>query len=425
MDSSSIVDVHSGVTSIVQEFSEASELFKKWRKGRAGKKAVGQEECEVSLHEGKSTIEGTLNRFSLQHGARFDRGDRKCLDSLINIRKSFREAVVDVLTRRVAGKLSKTERTDPLLLRQTSEATRKDTVVAMDELSQRIVSGTLGPYTTTDPGDVLPPMPLRPMRPPRPPGASASSSQTSVASTPNGSGGNDSSQTAFPNPQASQASFATTSPGSANSSQTSLGTPFAPIPQRNNVYMSTSSWKQPDFGTSQALVRTRPSSSATALSWMKDMFPIKPTRPYYDIVPLKPTPAVLPTFKCEHDAMDILEEGRRAAQKLWDAADCVENDQLRLQAHSAPIPQGPWKILFGDDDDEHRPQTPLPQKRETTPPSPDEHNSQIFLRPVLPGAGPSSAQGERRIRSEPMLEFSVPTPRFRRHVSGPENTRAD
>ena len=79
MDSSSIVDVRSGVTSIIQEFSEASELFKKWRKGRAGKKAVGQEECETSLHEGKLTIEGTLNRFSQRHGARFNRGDSKNL----------------------------------------------------------------------------------------------------------------------------------------------------------------------------------------------------------------------------------------------------------------------------------------------------------------------------------------------------------
>ena len=297
-----------------------------------------------------------------------------------------------------------------------SEETRKVTVVAMEELSRRIVSGTAGPYTMTDPGDVLPPMPLRRMRPPRP------------GATPQGNGSNDSSQTAFPNPQASQVSFATTSPGSVNSSQTSLGTPFAPVSQRNNVYMPTSSWKPPDFGNSQALVRTRPSNSATALSWMKDMFPVKLSRPYYDIAPLKPTPAVLPTFKCDNDAMDILEEGRRAAQKLWDAADCVENDRLRLQARSAPIPQGPWKSMFGDDDDddeEHRPQTPLPQKRETIPPAPDGDNSQMFLRPVFPGARPSSAQGGRRIRSESMLEFSVPTPRFRRHASGPENALVD
>jgi hypothetical protein len=77
MDSTSIADVRTGVVSIIQEFAEAYELFKKWRKGRAGKKSVGQEECETSLHEGKTTIEGTFNRFSLQHGARFDCGDSK------------------------------------------------------------------------------------------------------------------------------------------------------------------------------------------------------------------------------------------------------------------------------------------------------------------------------------------------------------
>jgi hypothetical protein len=77
MDFSSITDVRTGVVSIIQEFAEVYELFKKWRKGRAGKKAVGQEECETSLHEGKTTIEGKLNRLSLQHGARFNSGDSK------------------------------------------------------------------------------------------------------------------------------------------------------------------------------------------------------------------------------------------------------------------------------------------------------------------------------------------------------------
>lgn len=84
--------------------------------------------------------------------------------------------------------------------------------------------------------------------------------------------------------------------------------------------------------------------------------------------------------------------------------------------------------MFGDDeedDEEHQPQTPQPQKRAATPPAREEDGSQMFLMPVLPGARPSSAQGGRRIRSVPMLEFSVPTPRFRRHVSGPESTRAD
>jgi hypothetical protein len=97
MDSTSIADVRSGVVSIIQECAEAYELFKKWRKGRAGKKAVGQEECETSLHEGKTTIEGTFNRLSLQHGARFDSGDSKDSPTA----SSWRCA--DTLTRRIPG----------------------------------------------------------------------------------------------------------------------------------------------------------------------------------------------------------------------------------------------------------------------------------------------------------------------------------
>ncbi|KAG0650158.1 Chromatin structure-remodeling complex subunit arp9 [Hyphodiscus hymeniophilus] len=382
MDSSLNVDVRSGVTSIIHEFAEASEAFQKWRTRKAGKKAVGQQECETSLQEGRSTIEGSLDRFSLQHGARFNCGDSKDLTKPAG---DFHEAVVEVLARCIAGKLSKMERIDPLVLRLTSESTRKATIVAMDELSRRIVSGTVAPYTMTSPGDVLPPMPLL-IRPPRPPGAAVKLNQGSVVSSAHGSGGNDSSQTLLLNAQATQASSAAMAPGSIQPSQTLLEAPFCPLPQRNNVHIPASSWKVPDFGTSQALVRTRPSSSASALSWMKEFFPSKPVRPYYDIAPLKPTEAVLPTFKCDVDAMDILEEGRTAAEKLWDAADAVERDRLRLQSHSAPIPQGPWKSMFGDDDtdEETRTQTSFPQKRE--PPTPPEANdSQTFLKPVLPG----------------------------------------
>lgn len=77
MDPTPIVDVRSGVSSIVQEFSEAFDLFQKWRTGRAGKKAVGQEECKTSLEEGKSSIEDKFNRCLQQHGAKFERGDSK------------------------------------------------------------------------------------------------------------------------------------------------------------------------------------------------------------------------------------------------------------------------------------------------------------------------------------------------------------
>jgi len=77
MDPSPISDVRTGVVSIIQEFSGAHELFQKWRGGRAGKRAVGQEECETSLYEGREAIEGTFKHFSLQHGVRFDAGDSK------------------------------------------------------------------------------------------------------------------------------------------------------------------------------------------------------------------------------------------------------------------------------------------------------------------------------------------------------------
>jgi hypothetical protein len=294
----------------------------------------------------------------------------------------------------------------------------------MNGLSRRIVSGTVGPYTITDPADVLPPMPLLPARNPPTPGASASSSNTPVAKTFQESGGSYTGQTLFSNPQASQRLIGMPFFQSANSRQALLGIPCAPTAPKNSVYMPVPSWSSPDLTSSQSLVRTRPSSSETALSWVKDIFPNKAVRPYYDVAPLEPTPAVFPTFKYNNDAMDIVEEGSRVTQNLWDAAECAENDRLRLHAQSAPILQEPWKLIFGDDEEEGRPSIALPPERETTPVAPDEDNSQLFLRPVLPGARPASAHGGRRIRSEPMLEFSMPTPRFRRHVSGPENPGA-
>jgi len=264
---------------------------------------------------------------------------------------------------------------------------------------------------------------------PTPPnlGSSPNSSQTSIAS--NLQEFRDGSSRPIPlRPKAPQVSYAQTLPGSANSSQSSLVTPFAPHSQRLSAPM-VSSWTLPDFGTSQALVKTRPSSSTTALAWMKDMFPVKPTRPYYDITPLKPTPAVVPTFTCEIDTTDILEEGERAAQRLWDAAEWEENHRLRAHAQSAPILQGPWKGTFVEDDDDdddgenhtdQRIEAPQPPKKETTETLPDGGSSQMFLRPALPGARPSSVHGDRRVRSQPKLEFSVVTPRSRRHTSNPE-----
>ncbi|KAH7382812.1 hypothetical protein BKA64DRAFT_170105 [Cadophora sp. MPI-SDFR-AT-0126] len=425
MDSKTIVDVRSCVFAIVQEYSEALNLFVKWRSGRSGKRAVGQEECKTSLEEGQSTIEDKFQRCSQKHGVRFDRGDRMCLDELIEIRARFKQDVLERLSRSVAGKLSKVEKIGPLVLIKAIESTRKETILAMDELSRRIGNGTAGPYTMTDPGDVLPHMPLRPTPAPQPLGTNPNSGQTSIPTSLQDVRDGTSGPIPF-RPQVPQTSYVQPLPGSVNSSQVSVDTPFVSIPQRISAPMA-SSWTLPDFGTSQALVRARPSSPTTALSWMKDMFPVKSTRPYYDITPLKPTPAVVPTFTCEIDATDILEEGERAAQKLWDAAVCEENHRLRAHAQSAPIPQGPWKSMFGEDEDDdedevgdRRTKASQPPKKKTTSTLPDEEDTQRFLRPILSGARPSSVHGESRVRSQPKLEFSVVTPRFRRHVSNPE-----
>lgn len=73
----SVVDVRTAVTSIIHDFAEASELFQKWRKGRAGKRATAQEECKNSLEKEQSAIQETFDRLSLRHGTKFDRGDSK------------------------------------------------------------------------------------------------------------------------------------------------------------------------------------------------------------------------------------------------------------------------------------------------------------------------------------------------------------
>jgi hypothetical protein len=280
----------------------------------------------------------------------------------------------------------------------------------MDELSNRILTGTAGPFRATDPGDVLPPMPLRPLRPPRPPGASLNSSQTSL------------------NPQTGQTSFdnPVQGSGSASWSHTSLGVPFAPSPQRNNIYSPASGWKMPRFedrdDSSTSLSRT--SSTRSALNWM---FPPKPVRPYHDIIPLEPTPPVMPSFKCDEDSYDILKEGEVAVQRLWAAANnaTVEERPL-LYPHSAPLLQGPWASIW-EDEPEPCPRTPLLYDREATPPTPEEASPSLLLSPspACPGNRPASAQAGKRVRSEPMLEFSTPAPRFRRHVSGPSDARGE
>jgi hypothetical protein len=291
----------------------------------------------------------------------------------------------------------------------------------MDDLSKRILTGTASPFRATDPGDVLPPMPLRPVRPPRPPGASLNSSQASLGCPPAGSAA--SGQTLL-NPQTGQASLDNPiqGSGSASSSQTSLGDPFPPSPQRNNIYSPASGWEMPRFedreDSSTSLVRT--SSSRSALNWM---FPPKPVRPYHDITPLEPTPPVVPSFKCDEDPYDVLKEGEAAVRRLWATANnTIVEERPRLYLHSAPLLQGPWASIW-EDEPEPRPRTPLLYEREATPPTPETADLSLLLSPAHLGNRPASAQAGKRVRSEPMLEFSTPAPRFRRHVSGPSDAR--
>jgi hypothetical protein len=293
----------------------------------------------------------------------------------------------------------------------------------MDELSNLILTGNAGPFRTTDPGDVLPPMPLRPVRPPRPPGASPiNSSQASLGRPPLGSATWD--QTTL-NPQTRQTLFDNPIQGSGgpSSSNTSLGVAFALSPQRKNIYSPASGWKMPKFedreGSNTSLVRT--SSSRSALNWM---FPPKPARPYHDIAPLEPTPPVVPSFKCDEDPYDVLKEGEAAVQRLWTAANnTVAGEQPQLFPHSAPLLQGPWASIW-EDEPEPRPRTPLLYEREATP-TPEAASPSLLLNPAPLGNRPASAQAGKRVRSEPMLEFSTPVPRFRRHVSGPSDARGE
>ncbi|PMD32807.1 hypothetical protein L207DRAFT_536093 [Hyaloscypha variabilis F] len=399
MDASSISDVRSGVVSIIREFAGAYEAFKKWRKGPAGKKAVGQEECETSLYEGRTAIEGTLNHFSFQHGARFDTGDKTSLDTIINIQKRFREAVIDVLTSAVVERRGNNAKLEPVVLRVASEAAKKDTILAMDELSNRILAEAAGPFRATDPGDVLPPMPLRPVRPPRSPGPNLNLSQASLAP---------SSRPGLDSPVQRS--------GSASSSQTSLKVPLSPAPERNTIYSPAAGWKMPKFidteDSSTALVRTSSTRSA-----FDRWFPPTPkvVRPYHDIDPLEPTAPVVPSLKCDEESWDILKEGEAAVQRSWAAAnDTVNEGKSRSYPHSAPLLQGPFASIW-DDEPDPRPRTPLLYEREATPPTPEDDSPSLLISPPRAQNRPASAEAGKRIRSEPMLQFSAPAPRVRRH----------
>ncbi|KAL2072221.1 hypothetical protein VTL71DRAFT_11564 [Oculimacula yallundae] len=440
MDPIPIVDVRSGIDSIVREFSDALDLFQRWRKSRAGRKGVGQEECETSLEDGKTKIEGKFNKCLNLHGRRFDRGDNICRDRLRDHRAKFHTDILEVLARAVAGKLSKAEKIDPLELMKAIESTRKATIAAMDELSERIANGTSAPSTWTDPGDVLPPMPLPPMRVPQAPGTNSIPGQVPITSSLFNRGDGSSNPMLLPHQTYQPSPPGPPLPGSAYLD--SFGRPIAPIPQRPYI-QPPSQWTVPDFGNSQAMTSVRPSTwtlldfsnsqaltkigpstsamANAAMSWAKDMFPPKPVRQYYDdIAPSKPTPAVVPTFVCNVEPEDILKDMERAVQELRAAAEYDQNQRLREHTHSAPPHQDTLKkILFGDDEDDDDDRTnPSYFLHSEETPVPDDYASQTYLKPGLQVARPSSAQAQRRIRSQP--NFSKVVPKIRRNASNPE-----
>jgi len=276
----------------------------------------------------------------------------------------------------------------------------------MDEFSNRILAEAAGPFRVTDPGDVLPPMPLRPVRPPQSPRATAARpvplNQPSL------------------HPQTVQAGrdSPVLGTGSANSSQTSLRAPFAPTPERNTIYSPAAGWRMPDFenteDSSTALVRA--SSARSAINRWLSPSP-KAVRPYHDILPLEPTLPVVPSFRYDEDPWDILREGDAAVQRSWAAANNTKHEeQSRSMPRSTPLLQGPWASIWEDEPD-RRPRTPLLYEREVTPPTPEDERPSLIISPPRAQNRPASAQPEKRVRSEPMLQFSTPAPRVRRHVS--------
>jgi len=279
----------------------------------------------------------------------------------------------------------------------------------MDKLSNRILAEAAGPFRVTDPGDALPPMPLRPVRPPQSPRA------TALGSVPLN-------QPSL-HPQTAQAGGEGPAPGSgsANSSQTSLKLPFAPKPERNSIYSPAAGWKMPNFespeDSSTALVRT--SSTKSAIDrWFSPSPKPEPVRPYHDIAPLEPTPPVVPSFRYHEDPWDILKEGEAAVQRSWAAVNNTIDVKRSQSARSAPLIQGPWASIW-EDEPELRPRTPLLCEREATPPTPEEETPSLLIGHPRAQNRPDLAQPGKRIRSEPMLQFSSPAPRARRHVSGP------
>ncbi|KAG9236920.1 hypothetical protein BJ875DRAFT_200101 [Amylocarpus encephaloides] len=368
MDSVSVSGVSVRVAFIVDAFAESSRLFKRWRKSKPRKKAVGQEELETSLYDGEKVVRSRLDTLSSNHGRKFDDGDPQSLASLYKIRADFHKDLIDVLISSMARTGAEELVVDPVALRILSEATRKDTLAVMDELADRIVRVESAASSVTHPHDILPSHPLPPPRQQDSTSGSQTLDNELLVDT-----GYQSLATPPPFP-----SLETRAP--------KMAPPFI----------------IPDFSSSQSLVQKLPSRSV-----LSRMFSTTP-RPYYDIKPFEPIPAVLPSFKLNEDSSKILEQGRDHVDRLWDATHEAQNS---AHPRSAPRLQFPWS-----EDDLSEPPSPL----EATPPA-QEHLSPPLVSSAIPVAQHTRPGWEtgKRIRSKPLLTFSKPTPRFKRNVSGP------
>jgi hypothetical protein len=295
---------------------------------------------------------------------------------------------------------------NPIDLRLVSESTRKDTLLAMDNLSQRL-KAPQAPRGggRPSPDDVLPVFPSPPPR--STPNASDTSLPDKIHKSPPTTNQSKASPSPDPTPMSSQASLSgPDKPVSASSSQASLENLSAPNP----IYPYASSGR--DASSSQSLIRRAPSSKSI-ISRMISNVTLAP-RPYSNIGPLPTIPTIVPSYKCTEDSEDILKKGRLEVNRLWEMADNAWETAQDRRPHSAPQVQEEWSMFVRDEFDNVPPPSAsaiiAPPKEYLTPeplpaPIPDQ------LRPPL--------EGGKGIRSEPTITFSKPTPRFGRNVSGP------
>lgn len=315
--------------------------------------------------------------------------------TLFKIRTDFRKALIDVLISSLAPEEEgKRVTIDPISLRLVSETTRKDTLLTMENLAQRLQAPQTPGLRRPNPDDVLPSFPSPPRR------EASNVGPTALPYSEN------------PTPQRNDQRASSPVQGSPNLSQASFASPRSPGPRPIPAPLPILNPPIPNdvnnANRSQSLIRRMPSRSV-----LSRMFSSTP-RPYYQLSPHPLTPAVVPSYKCTEDSEDVLEEGREAIDRLWAAADSAR-DMLEVgRPHSAPLLQAPWDMFMEDEFCSSAPlpaQDVMPSQSEYLMPPPHQG-------PVSHGSKPSLEPGK-RIRSEPALTFSKPPPRFKRNVSGP------